>query len=210
MAARKCRYLRKLKPVLYEKFDKIEAERIMEKAWEEYAQLCRENAGEPKAMHMHTRGRIYPAIAAFRAMSDEGVDRRKASDILCRYYEKQNEPTGSAIRVLLHIPGLYKLVPRFFAKMTGKVFGEAAGFQAKWFRADKEEMRFDMLVCPYWDICVRYGCPEIVCGFCRADDICYGNMHPKPHWGRTKTLGLGGDCCDFLLAIRRKKRLCLR
>lgn len=34
--------------------------------------LCRENAGEPKAMHMHTRGRIYPAIAAFRAMSDEG------------------------------------------------------------------------------------------------------------------------------------------
>lgn len=26
-------------------------------------------------------------------------------------------------------------------------------------------------------------------------------MHPKLKWGRTKTLGQGGDCCDFRLTI---------
>jgi len=26
-------------------------------------------------------------------------------------------------------------------------------------------------------------------------------MHPKLYWHRTKTLGRGGDCCDFCLKI---------
>ena len=64
-------------------------------------------------------------------------------------------------------------------------------------------MCFDMLACPYQDTCVKYGCPEIVAGFCRADDEAYGHMHPKLKWGRTKTLGQGGDCCDFRLTIEQ-------
>jgi len=72
---------------------------------------------------------------------------------------------------------------------------------ANWIRTEQEEMCFDMLACPYQDTCVKYGCPEIVAGFCRADDEAYGHMHPKLKWGRTKTLGQGGDCCDFRLTI---------
>lgn len=101
----------------------------------------------------------------------------------------------------MKIPGLYKLVPRFFAKMTKSSFGEECGFRADWIRTEQEEMCFDMLACPYQDTCVKYGCPEIVAGFCRADDEAYGHMHPKLKWGRTKTLGQGGDCCDFRLTI---------
>lgn len=54
------------------------------------------------------------------------------------------------------------------------------------------------------DMCVRYGCPEIVRGFCDADDVCYGNMHPKVAWERTKTLGYGFDVCDFKIRIKEK------
>ena len=96
---------------------------------------------------------------------------------------------------------MYKLVPKFFAKMTKSSFGEDCGFRANWIRTEQEEMCFDMLACPYQDTCVKYGCPEIVAGFCRADDEAYGHMHPKLKWGRTKTLGQGGDCCDFRLTI---------
>ncbi|MBQ6608822.1 MAG: L-2-amino-thiazoline-4-carboxylic acid hydrolase [Oscillospiraceae bacterium] len=42
----------------------------------------------------------------------------------------------------------------------------------------------------------------MVKGFCDADDICYGNMHPKLIWGRTKTIGRGDECCNFLLQYR--------
>lgn len=196
------KYLANLTPVLYEMFNHEKAERIAINAKKIYGRLCLENEKEPRALRRHTGKSIYPAIAAFQALLKEDINRNDAAEILYRYYEKQSEPVGNAIRNILKIPYLYKLVPRFFAQMTKKSFGEAAGFQAKWLCANKNEMRFDMLVCPYQDICVRYDCSEIVRSFCRADDICYGNMHAKLHWGRTKTLGLGGDCCDFRLTIR--------
>lgn len=33
----------------------------------------------------------------------------------------------------------------------------------------------------------------------------YGDLHPKLIWGRTKTIGRGGNCCDFLLQYREQK-----
>ena len=63
-------------------------------------------------------------------------------------------------------------------------------------------MRMDMVRCPYMDTCVRYGCPEIVRGFCDADDVCYANMHPRLSWERTKTLGYGHDVCDFRIRVK--------
>lgn len=197
-----CKYLVNLTPMLYETFDHEKAERIAINAEKIYGRLCLENENEPRALQMHTRKSIYPAIAAFQAMLKEDINRNDAAEILYRYYEKQSEPVGNAIRTILKIPYLYKLVPSFFTQMTKKSFGEAAGFRAKWLCASKNKMQFDMLVCPYQDICVQYSCPEIVRSFCRADDICYGNMHVKLYWRRTKTLGLGGDCCDFRLTIR--------
>lgn len=81
--------------------------------------------------------------------------------------------------------------------MTNKSFGPKVGFSSKDHFLSKTEIRFNMKKCPYNDACTKYGCPEIVRGFCDADDICYGNMHPKISWDRTKTLGYGDDVCDF-------------
>ena len=40
--------------------------------------------------------------------------------------------------------------------------------------------------------------------FCDSDDVSYENLHPQLVWHRTKTLGRGGDCCDFCFKIRGK------
>ena len=50
--------------------------------------------------------------------------------------------------------------------------------------------------CLWHDACVRYGCPELCPLFCDVDDVTYGNLR-KIGFSRTKTLGYGGDCCDF-------------
>ncbi|MBQ2606773.1 MAG: L-2-amino-thiazoline-4-carboxylic acid hydrolase, partial [Oscillospiraceae bacterium] len=47
--------------------------------------------------------------------------------------------------------------------------------------------------------CKRYCCPEITTAFCDGDDAGYGNLHPRLIWGRTKTIGRGDECCNFLL-----------
>lgn len=61
-----------------------------------------------------------------------------------------------------------------------------------------------MTKCPYHDASVHYGCPELCHCFCDSDDITYDGLHPKLYWHRTKTLGRGGDCCDFCLKLRDK------
>ena len=44
--------------------------------------------------------------------------------------------------------------------------------------------------------CVENGCGELCRLFCDVDDVTYGGLK-KMGFSRTKTLGYGGDCCDF-------------
>ena len=60
-----------------------------------------------------------------------------------------------------------------------------------------------MTKCPYHDTCVQHGCPELCPCFCDSDDISYAGLHPKLLWRRTRTLGRGGDRCDFCLKIQK-------
>ena len=43
---------------------------------------------------------------------------------------------------------------------------------------------------------------EIVKGFCDADDICYGNMHPKISWIGQRRSATAMKFCDFKVHIK--------
>lgn len=196
------KYLKEVVVQLAERYGQSRAQAIMEKALKRYEELLEENKNEPKAYYMHTRQRIYPSIAVFDAMTGEGIDREEAVGFIVGYYKWRSSNVAPKIKAVMRIPGLYRIAPKFFYRMTQKSFGPQAGFESVNKHLGRHEMGFDMIKCPYNDICIRYGCPEIVKGFCDADDICYGSMHPKLVWGRTKTLGHGGDACDFRISIR--------
>ena len=132
---------------------------------------------------------------------DAGTGREEAAAFVTDYYRRLAERAAPVIRTVLKIPGLYRLVPKLFLNTALKHCVPEAGFLSDNRFLSKTEMRFDMVKCPYQDCCVRYGCPELVKGFCDTDDICYGNMHPRLLWGRTKTIGHGDALCDFKLRI---------
>ena len=202
MAKNQC--LDELVPHLKEKYGKEKADAIVSSARKHYETICSENSDEPAAYDIHTKQRIYPAIASFKAMTGAGIDRREAIDFLCDYYRWRASGKAVSLKKVLKIPGLYKLMPLLFKKLTPKMFGEPAGFKSIWHPEDPQwKLSFDMVKCPYQDKCTAYGCPELCRGFCEADDVCYGDMHPKLIWGRTKTLGKGGDCCDFRMRIKK-------
>jgi len=204
--AKQVRYLREVTPHLEDKFGAEKAGLIIEKALKRYDELIDENRDEPKEYYMHTRERIYPSVAVFDALLEEGVGRTEAEAFVTDYYRWRSRGMASKIKAIFKIPGLYKIVPRFFFVMTEKSFGPKAGFTSENQYLGKGEMHFDMTVCPYHEKCVHYGCPEIVKGFCDADDICYGDMHPMISWDRTKTIGRGDDVCDFKVHIREKSQ----
>ena len=80
------KYLVQIAPHLETSYGADKAQAIMQRALARYDELLEENADEPKAYHMHTHERIYPAIAVFDAILAEGVDRAETADFLVEYY----------------------------------------------------------------------------------------------------------------------------
>jgi hypothetical protein len=195
------KYLRNMVPQIKEKYGEEKAREILTNAERRYAALLEENKDEPRAYSWQKRERIYPSIALFHALVDAGTEREEAAAFVTGYYRRLAERAAPVIRMVLKIPGLYRLVPKLFFDTALKHCVPEAGFLTENRFLSKTGMRFDMVRCPYQDSCVRYGCPELVKGFCDTDDICYGNMHSRLFWGRTKTIGHGDALCDFKLRI---------
>ena len=164
------------------------------------SQLSRENAGASPEKLRHLESQILPGIAAYETLQTV-MPRERALQTVHSYVERRAWRLKKIFVRLLRIPGLYRKVPAIFAEQTPKLFGTAAGFAATDIQTTGGVWRVDMTKCPYHDACVQYGCPELCRCFCDSDDITYDGMHPKLVWHRTKTLGRGGDCCDFCLKI---------
>ena len=203
--AKQANYLRHMAPRLKERYGAEKAQDILKKAQKRYEVLLAENKDDPPAYSGQKRERIYPCIALFHALVDAGTGREEAAAFVTGYYRRLAERAAPVIRTVLKIPGLYRLVPKLFFDTALKHCVPQAGFLSENRFLSKTEMRFDMVKCPYQDCCVRYGCPELVKGFCDTDDICYGNMHRRLFWGRTKTLGHGDALCDFSLRITEER-----
>lgn len=165
------------------------------------AELIKENMDATQAETEHLK-QILPCIAFYETILHKEGNKDEALMLFEKWCFKKIESMAKIIPRLLRIPGLYKTIPSFMKKMLRTKFGPAAGFE---FIEKECEKGFaaDMIKCPYVEACKKYNCPELAQFFCKADDLCYGNMHPKLIWDRKKTLGTGGDCCDFKLYIRQ-------
>ena len=158
--------------------------------------LLAENADASKEKQYHLKRQILPGIAVYETLQ-RVMPKEEALQTVHGYVERLARTSHKQLAALLHIPGLYRLVPGVFVKSTRSVFGPAAGFDSKELQVGNGIWRVDMMKCPYHDTCVAYGCPELCCCFCDSDDISYTGLHPKLIWHRTKTLGRGDDRCDF-------------
>lgn len=184
-------------------FEKTVTERFPQQAAEleralkaRLAELWAENADASKERKRHLERQILPGIAAYETLQAV-MAKEEAYQLIHGYVEAHAREIRRSIERMLRLPGLYRLVPGVFGKMTRMLFNEAAGFAAVEHQTSGGVWRIDMTQCPYRDACVRYGCPELCSCFCDSDDIAYDNLHPKLLWHRTKTLGRGDDCCDF-------------
>lgn len=57
---------------------------------------------------------------------------------------------------------------------------------------------YDVIItkCLWHTACVENDCEELCTLFCDVDDVTYGGLK-KIGFTRSKTIGYGGDCCDF-------------
>lgn len=168
-----------------------------------WLQLCKTLPSYPPQLHSHLLHNIFPAMSIFDALLSDGRSREEAARLTDEIFSACMEKIAENIRKLCRIPGMYKIIPWIFGTMAFKLFSPEAGFAADLHKEGKGRARFDMTACPYYETCKNLGYPELAPVFCHSDDICYGNMHPKLKWNRTKTIARGADLCDFDLYIQK-------
>ena len=177
-------------------------EAAVQQARARYARLCAENAGDPKALKPHTEERIFPTIALHEALQAAGWSREESRKFLYDAWADLADRQVAPLRKIMKFPGLYRLMPAGWHVVTRLSYGEKAGFRFHFYKVGGKRVKFDMLRCPYCLTCEKYGCPELVTAFCHTDDISNENLHPRLVWNRSKTLGEGGDCCDFDVIVK--------
>ena len=154
--------------------------------------------GLPEGVQMHTHSFIFPAAAIYLSLKEKAPD--QAFKIMQYTMKEKSSKTGRAIARMTHIPGFKKFFLGMWDSLSHKMFGETAGFKNIFYDCSKGEFRMDITHYPYNKYLTEVGCPELTRLFCDNDVYSYGNL-PGLKFTRTKTLGTGGDCCDFKMEL---------
>lgn len=143
---------------------------------------------------------VLPCIAFYEALIERKGNRKLAFTICREWALSELDKSARMYRALMRFPGMYRMAPRIFDILIDRMYGIEAGFISPRV-PDQKGFARNTIICPYLNACTKYDYPELTRIFCDADDICYDKMHPKLVWARTKTMGRGGDCCDFRLYV---------
>ena len=193
---------RMMKKELIKELGKEKIEQIWKKAGQNLNQLWMQYDDVPALQRRHTHNEIFPRIAMYRALQEKVPER--AMSIMDNGVKIAGVKVGKMIGTITSLPGMSKVFIRIMRYGLKNMFGESASFKQLIHHESKEELKFDILVCPYCKFCNLCGCPELIHNFCDSDVFCYGNL-PGVYFSRTQTLGTGGTCCDFHFKVERKK-----
>lgn len=175
---------------------------LLEGVWLRTGELLKENENATRPQMMHLK-QMLPCIAFYEALLQYAPTREEALRLFEAWACSGFEAVGDQIRRIMKLPGLYKLMPHLFDKMMDGFFGEGAGFASSPVPGAPCFAR-DVTRCPYAETFKKYNCFELTQFFCKADDASYGSMHKRLLWGRTQTIGQGGDKCDFRLTVKKE------
>lgn len=135
---------------------------------------------------------ILPRIALYKVLSKTGF----TEDVVYEHMRKYMldivaaKKHASTAKMEL-IPGFYAL----YSNITLKIM-RTTDLQESEQTHGKNYFNLTIKKCLWHTACVENGCAELCRLFCDVDNVTYGGLK-KIGFTRTKTLGYGGDCCDF-------------
>lgn len=135
---------------------------------------------------------ILPRIALYQILVQDGMPEEDIHEHMRKYMlEKVGAQKHSSTAKMEAISGFYFLYSHIFLKVvrTSDLWESEQHYS-------KDHFEVTMKKCLWHTACVENGCAELCPLFCEVDDVTYGGLK-KIGFSRTKTLGCGGDCCDF-------------
>ena len=92
--------------------------------------LRADNAAAGKEKQFHLENQILPGIAAYETLQTV-MPKEEALQTVHGYVEQRAWKLRKIFLALMHVPGLPRKTPGIFTKQTRRMFGEAAGFEAR-------------------------------------------------------------------------------
>ena len=135
---------------------------------------------------------ILPRIALYKSFIAAGL----SDDDVYKYMRKYMleivaaKKHSSTVKMEI-VPGFYAIYSRVFLKIM-----RTTDLRESVQEHGKDYFNVTITKCLWHTACVENGCEELCRLFCDVDDVTYGGLK-KIVFTRTKTLGYGGDCCDF-------------
>ena len=135
---------------------------------------------------------ILPRIALYKAMLQDGLPSEYVYKHMQKYMMDIVAKQKHLSMVKMEkIPCFYFLYSNIFLKVVHKTdLWESTQ------KHGKDYFDVTMKKCLWHMACVENACAELCHLFCDVDNVTYGELK-KLGFSRTKTLGYGGDCCDF-------------
>jgi hypothetical protein len=161
----------------------------------EFAGLLAENDFSDRMLAGHLRDAILPAVAFCRVLSENGRSEAEARRLIRASVLDAAQSPARILRRAGRLPFFFSLL-RLMCPASAKYAFGASGWDFVWKRNDRRAIEWDCRSCFYVEVLRRYNMPDLAAGFCESDDILYGHI-PGVRWGRTQTIGLGADICDF-------------
>lgn len=135
---------------------------------------------------------IFPRIALYKVLAKDGFSEEDAYKYMQKYMiDKVATKKHSSTAKMEIIPGFYSIYSNIFLKIMRKT-----DLQESVQNYGKDYFDVTIKKCLWHTACVENGCEKLCRLFCDVDDVTYGGLR-RIGFTRTKTLGYGGDCCDF-------------
>ncbi len=135
---------------------------------------------------------ILPRIALYKFLVKEGFSEKDVYHYMRKYMiEKVAKQKHLSMIKMERVPCFYFLYSNIFLRVVRKT--------DLWKSEQKHGKNYfdvTMKKCLWHTACIENNCEKLCPLFCDVDDVTYGGLK-KIGFTRTKTLGYGGDCCDF-------------
>lgn len=135
---------------------------------------------------------ILPRIALHKCLSEEGFSGEDVYKYMRKYMlDKVAAKKHASTAKMELVPGFYAIYSNIFLKIM-----RTTDLQESTQAYGNDYYDVTIKKCLWHTACVENGCENLCRLFCDVDDVTYGGLK-KIGFTRTKTLGYGGDCCDF-------------
>lgn len=181
-----------IKQFLIREFGEEKGLHYFEKQESFLQEIINTTKGRSKSQMKTLTNTILPRIALYRILLNFEPNKNIVLDTMRKYMiDVVAESKHKSTAKMEKIPGFYYIYKTVFLKIM-----RTTDLQVSTQEDGKKYYNITITRCLWHDACVEHGCPELCPLFCDVDDVTYGGLH-KIGFSRTKTLGYGGDCCDF-------------